>query len=911
MSAQRHLITPLNVLLVVAIVALVLSLLEREEISPSAEIAQPDHRPLLSAVAQPLPSPAITEVAGQTQQPAVYTPVNAAPPAATPRLISDVEAAQAGVITHQPTRQRNVLPPVELEMVFPPAATPQPEDRTSLSGERPTALSPTKTGVDEQPLWNLLGQQRYAELRRNITNLRARHPGWQPPPRLLTLLDAGEISQAIENAVANRDNDALIDLAQRYPEQFNCNRVHALWALAEAWQAHGQPHLSIEIHQRIIAECPRHADRRISLQKLLRYLSPADAAALLEQEVAAEKPAEERPHYADLRYRFYLGWLADTLEASEHAQSLAILASIENEIETRQDAAAAAMAGWAYLNQAQHRAATAWFDRAQQWQPSEEATYGLALSHFRANDLNAAETIIRQYATPSERMRNLLADVLVAQALVKMDEEDYTAALHLLNEAARQRPLTFDQQRMRAWSLYQNKDYSAAQTAFDAIYRQQQDENSAAGLYFSHAQQEAWEQLETVVDATGGPITTLWQRRLAERNYYRKRFLSAAALAPGKYPKLENIASPSIQLGALLRQRSGDAGLSQLTLIKFPVVEGVYVYDDVHRFALRLDRVDLNSGSLPNNALIGQFPTTTPQAYTFAPTTRIDAGIEPHLSYRRDGWLTPYFSIGMTPMDGVVSSKLIWNLGLTSQTDAGVWGLSLFAKPVRDSILSYVGMVDPYSGQRWGRVLKSGVNLTLQQNITQEWRFQGAVDIAQLKGRNVADNDHLALRLGLGKTLAPKRFDYISFGPMLEFQQYDRNLSFFTAGHGGYFSPQQLIKVAATLNALSEEGRSFIVDAEGSLGYQRHREESTPLFPLSTDEAGSYASSSRSGLGLNLEAKGVWLVSSRWQLGGGFGMRASPRYDDIYGNLFVRMTLKPRQAVFSYDIPEFLFETLF
>jgi tetratricopeptide (TPR) repeat protein len=849
---------------------------------------------------------AIILAAGAPQTTANNT-ANAASSSATHRSTNEVEPVQSGVITHHPTPQRNVLPPPELDLITSPPNTPPPDHSAAPPKSK---HSPTKTKVAEQTLWDLLGQQRYAELRRNITNLRTRYPDWQPPSRLLALLSAGETTQAIEHAVANRNNDALIDLAWRYPEHFDCDHVHALWALADAWQAHGQSRLSAAVHKRIIAECPRHPDRRISLQKLQRYLSPADTAALLDREVATAKPVEEMPLYADLRYRFYLGWLARALETSNHAHSLSILASIENDIDTRQDADAATMAGWTYLNQTQHTPAATWFAKARQWQLSEDATYGLALSHFRNNDLAGTETIIRQYGTPSERLRSLLADVLVARALVNMNEKHYAAALTSLDKAARHRPLTSDQQRMRAWSLYQTENYTAAQTTFDALYRQQPDQNSAAGLYFSHAQQEDWDQLEAIVDATGGPVTALWQAHLAERNYYRKQFLSAAALVPGKYPKLDNIASPSVHIGTLLRHRSGDKGLSRLTLSKLPVAEGVYVHDDVHRFALRLDRVGLDSGVLPDNAVIGRFPTT-PQSYAFEPTTRINAGIEPQLSYRRDGWLMPYFNIGMTPSDGMVSSRLIWNLGLASQTDEGYWDLSLSARPVRDSILSYVGMVDPYGGQQWGRVLKTGVNLTLQQNMTQDWRFQGAVNIARLKGHNVANNDHLALRLGLGKTLTLKRFDYISFGPILELQRYDRNLSYFTFGHGGYFSPQQLIRLAAALSALSTEGRSFILDAEGSIGYQRHREDSSPLFPLSPDKASNHASTRRSGVVLNLEAKGVWLLNSHWQLGGGFGVRTSPRYDDVYGNLFIRMTFKSRQAMFSYDIPEFAFETLF
>jgi len=88
-------------------------------------------------------------------------------------------------------------------------------------------------------------------------------------------------------------------------------------------------------------------------------------------------------------------------------------------------------------------------------------------------------------------------------------------------------------------------------------------------------------------------------------------------------------------------------------------------------------------------------------AYVAVPTTRLVNSFEPYLSYQHQGTLTTYAGIGMTPSGAAVSSALVGNLGFTRQTERGNWGAELFSQPMRESILSYTGIVDPYSGQPW------------------------------------------------------------------------------------------------------------------------------------------------------------------------------------------------------------------
>src|SRR5262249_27246625 len=133
---------------------------------------------------------------------------------------------------------------------------------------------------------------------------------------------------------------------------------------------------------------------------------------------------------------------------------------------------------------------------------------------------------------------------------------------------------------------------------------------------------------------------------------------------------------------------------------------------------------------------------------------------------------------------------------------------------------------------------------------------------------------------------------------------FDKNLSQFTLGHGGYFSPDYLIQPVGSLNFLTHEGRPFIVKGDIGLGFQNHHQETSPYFPLAPDGR-FYAASTDSGFVFYGELLAVARLSAHWQLGGGGAARRTADYHDESGLLFVRYLLQARPAVFSSDLEYF------
>jgi hypothetical protein len=314
--------------------------------------------------------------------------------------------------------------------------------------------------------------------------------------------------------------------------------------------------------------------------------------------------------------------------------------------------------------------------------------------------------------------------------------------------------------------------------------------------------------------------------------------------------------------------------------------------------------------------MIGSFPAIG--SYVASPTTRLRNGVEPHLSWRREGWLSFYAGIGLTPSNAEVGSAPIGNLGLVQQHERGNWRAEIFSQPVRESILSYTGIIDPYTGEAWGRVRRSGVAIGGYSALGERWGASGGIQVMHLGGERVADNQAFTLNLSLARDLKLPGFDYFSVGPDFSYETYRKNLSHFTLGHGGYFSPDRLISLGVSGHLLTAEARQYIIKGDANVGVYDKSEAASPCFPLGGAPLplnpacqNGYAAANARGVYYSAEVMAVRRLSDHMQLGGGLIFRRNPQYQDKAAMLFVRYVFSPRGVVMSSDLPTELFHSLF
>jgi len=138
---------------------------------------------------------------------------------------------------------------------------------------------------------------------------------------------------------------------------------------------------------------------------------------------------------------------------------------------------------------------------------------------------------------------------------------------------------------------------------------------------------------------------------------------------------------------------------------------------------------------------------------------------------------------------------------------------------------------------------------------------------------------------------------------------YDRNLSGYTLGQGGYYSPQRYLSFGVPVS-YAWRNPDWSVYLEGSLGYSWARSDDERTFPLSSvnDDIVNYYGGAQGnidgtregdnnqGLGYLAQALVERRLDDHWVLGGGFTLQRSEDYSPNRALLYLRYSFDPWQG---------------
>tara|TARA_R110001606_G_scaffold111327_1_gene237766 strand:+ start:9045 stop:13460 length:4416 start_codon:yes stop_codon:yes gene_type:complete len=285
-----------------------------------------------------------------------------------------------------------------------------------------------------------------------------------------------------------------------------------------------------------------------------------------------------------------------------------------------------------------------------------------------------------------------------------------------------------------------------------------------------------------------------------------------------------------------------------------------------------------------------------------APDTQTAEGLGVSLAFEEGDFRA---DIGSTPV-GFERTNLVgglrWSPSLGRHTR-----LSLTAerRAVTDSLLSYAGVKDPASGETWGAVTRSGGEIGLSYD-DQTFGSYGSAGLYHYEGHNVADNRSLVLNAGAYLRPIHEAHRTLQTGVHVNYTGFDDNLSQFTYGHGGYFSPQDYVSLAFPI-VYTESDNRLTWMASISPGFQSYSVDSADIFPTRARDqmwldilanAGvltrsRYAAESESGFGLNLGAGLDYRVSRDLNLGTRIGYDTFGDYSETSALIKLDYTLEP------------------
>lgn len=407
---------------------------------------------------------------------------------------------------------------------------------------------------------------------------------------------------------------------------------------------------------------------------------------------------------------------------------------------------------------------------------------------------------------------------------------------------------------------------------------------------------------------------------LADGDYYDDRIEPAAGARSPVLParparekslreELDELSlklSPTLDVGLGARSRSGNPGTSRLRETEVPV-EARLPFEG-GTLTLRLTSVILDGGRLnaADPRAAAQFGASAFGPFQIAPGAPLpqeDSGTALSVAWRDDNLAA---DIGTTPL-GFARRNLVGGVSISERLDDDLTvRAGILRRAVTDSVLSYAGTQDPLTGRTWGGVVRTGGYLGATLGDAAGGLY-GELGHYALTGEHVQDNAMNELSLGGYLRLWARPEQQATVGINLTAQHYRENLSHFTWGHGGYFSPQRFHSLSFPFDLAGRRGR-LAYHVGGDVGVRSIRQDAAPYFP--GDDAmqaawaarvagdptlagysANYAATRVSGAGYGLWGAFEFLLTPDLALGGRFAWDNSRDYTQNAGMVYLRYAL--------------------
>ena len=361
--------------------------------------------------------------------------------------------------------------------------------------------------------------------------------------------------------------------------------------------------------------------------------------------------------------------------------------------------------------------------------------------------------------------------------------------------------------------------------------------------------------------------------------------------------------SASIETGLDIKSKTASAGTSSYNALEIPVIARFPIGYSA-RGSFQIDAVSIDPGTLPSTyadaALFGKIQAN--QAVPAQPLTSKSVGTNIGLGFEQYAIKADIGLVGI----GFPVTNLVGGIRKGGDIGQLSYSLSLSRRPETGSQLSYAGAKDPVSGAVWGGVTNTGVSLYLSTKL-EGLNVSGYGSYGLLRGKNVQNNDRLYLRGAVDYNLYASDDMVLNIGLSANYMSYSKNLSNYTFGHGGYYSPQSSLSFSLPLELKGRENL-LSYQLQASASYSFTREDASPFYPTDAGlqalgTAGPnfpsgynqaiYPGSTGGGLGFALRGAVEYRLTPHFVAGGKFAIERSAYYFPNSLSLYLKYFFKP------------------
>jgi Tfp pilus assembly protein PilF len=315
----------------------------------------------------------------------------------------------------------------------------------------------------------------------------------------------------------------------------------------------------------------------------------------------------------------------------------------------------------------------------------------------------------------------------------------------------------------------------------------------------------------------------------AAREYFARAELAGdgdeARAAVHELEALEARLQPRVTAGALVRHQPGDAGMSQLDIVTLPSAWVVPLnYDE--RLTARADAVTLDAGHAADSrtTLLGTLQAAAPGQVPRYSNGR-ESGVSVGAGYANT---TLAADVGTSPL-GFERSNIVGGVTWTPTWNSANFNVGVARRPVTNSELSYAGLRDPITGTKWGGVVQTGpfAGIALYR---EGYSLSGSLQVSELTGTHVEDNTFASAHLAADWKVLRGADLSATAGVTLDYWNYQHNLSNYTFGSGGYYSPQSYVSMGLPLE-VNGVWRGWSYRTRVALSYSVSNEDQSPFYP--------------------------------------------------------------------------------
>lgn len=309
------------------------------------------------------------------------------------------------------------------------------------------------------------------------------------------------------------------------------------------------------------------------------------------------------------------------------------------------------------------------------------------------------------------------------------------------------------------------------------------------------------------------------------------------------------------------------------------------------RLKLRSDYVTIDAGNFSRRT--GSFSTnfgTCGQQACTSGFSQVSSGYSSDLSWTSDRWAA---DLGFTPL-GFRIVNMTGGLAYKNKCDKVGFSVGVEQRPLINSLLSFAGAQDPNTKITWGGVVATGPIISLSYDQGGANGAWGQGDGATLTGRNVENNSRFRLMGGVYHKYINTDSRRLSVGVSSMYWHYQNDLSGYTLGQGGYYSPKKLLSVALPVN-YHHRTINWSYEIGSSISWSKATTNDNVLYPianLAPPQIGAVNSVSpgntSSAIGYTFSTLLERRLGTYFTLGGLFDLQRSPYYAPSAISLYLR-----------------------